>query len=914
MSSGNLLALDGSTQPNIAPAQPLRDAVESSPARQVPLDQWARGLRDQFRRLYQQTWDRKVLIAQKNELFYRGFQRLRKADYDNYWRVLDENPLHYTLNVFRFWSDLITSKWVASNPDYDIRPSQEYDSRSAGGAMYGETVIKHYERKFFTQTENIRQSKRAQNEGNLIWYFYYDPGAKVKARMPVVEDRSVQFGEDTGYCPQCGYAGPAAQFQGQPGSTDPLLGALGGGPPGADQGGPAPGGLPQPGAPGMQPGAEGAPGAPPPQGPQPGPQLGMPPGAVPPGQPAMPQPAQQCPGCGSSNVMIQESPPAQFQSVTGFKEVEVGDVAWRGVQIYNLHWDPTLSLADSPYLMWEEYYDRDTLAEIYPALKLPNTTAFPIGTDTGLTVKSSLEQHGTYRYGSSIDTPNRVLLTRIWLKPAKYCKYAPPDDVETADGTILPKDTKFGDQFPTGLYLALVGDLVVDIREEDKCRHFRAMGYHLNATGGLHDGIEDMLEPQRQRNVLKSQMNLWIRSSATPSGLFNPLLIDAENYTGDPDKMAAIKAENLGLMPNLSIGEAIHYPQPAPMNPAIFQYVQGLDSDLQLGAHTTDYSGGLPGVNNNTATGANITQALSASIHTLQLAQYADFRRDSADVILDLFRTYCPEERCYQIAGPNGQMEMKWFGGLDITDELIIDVVPDSWSPRTSQERAERMNQALLGVGGVQGLAVMKNQLPEMVSEFARIYDVDFGDAGYKTAMFVTRDRLDQLTQLLPQALQMAPMIPPFEIQNQPEIDPTTGQPTGGTIQVQVPVDPVQVMAQQMVGQVQPPVDPFELGHEDSIQELRTWLLLDEGRQAHPVLRKAVTMMIQAHVQGIQQEMQLGAMLQAAAQPPAPAGASQGPPAGANPPTPAKTPQQHRDASAKGNVGRQNHKGKGSGD
>jgi hypothetical protein len=65
------------------------------------------------------------------------------------------------------------------------------------------------------------------------------------------------------------------------------------------------------------------------------------------------------------------------------------------------------------------------------------------------------------------------------------------------------------------------------------------------------------------------------------------------------------------------------------MNPAIFQYVQGLDSDLQLGAHTTDYSGGLPGVNNNTATGANITQALSASIP--QLAQYADFRRDSAE-------------------------------------------------------------------------------------------------------------------------------------------------------------------------------------------------------------------------------------------------------------------------------------------
>jgi hypothetical protein len=49
--------------------------------------------------------------------------------------------------------------------------------------------------------------------------------------------------------------------------------------------------------------------------------------------------------------------------------------------------------------MWEEYYDRDTLAEIYPALAA-EYHAFPIGTDVGLTVKSSLEQHGTYATGA----------------------------------------------------------------------------------------------------------------------------------------------------------------------------------------------------------------------------------------------------------------------------------------------------------------------------------------------------------------------------------------------------------------------------------------------------------------------------------------------------------------------------------
>jgi hypothetical protein len=54
--------------------------------------------------------------------------------------------------------------------------------------MYGETVIKHYERKFFTQT-NIRQSKQLKTKATLSGTSITIPALKVKARMPVVEDR-----------------------------------------------------------------------------------------------------------------------------------------------------------------------------------------------------------------------------------------------------------------------------------------------------------------------------------------------------------------------------------------------------------------------------------------------------------------------------------------------------------------------------------------------------------------------------------------------------------------------------------------------------------------------------------------------------------------------------------------------------
>src|SRR5215472_6449275 len=594
---GNNLALGGSNDPNYAPATPLQSKIDQNTQRPKALDGWAKELRDQFRRYYQPTWDRKVLIAQKNELYYRGFQRLKRADYDNYWRILDDNPLAYTLNVFRFWSDLITSKWVASNPDYDIQSGKPYDSRIRSGADYADTVIEYYERKFFTQTENIRQSKRAQNEGNLYWYFYYDPNAKAKAQQPVLNQTKVQLGQDGAMCQTCGYAGPLPDFE-----------------------------------PELQ--LQGVP----PQG-----NLGSPPENTPvpqelarkqieesnqsninQGQP--PAPPQICPNCGSNALQTQIAQLTPLTTVQGFQEYYTGDICWRGVQLYNVRYDPTVCMEDSSWLLWEEYFDKDVLSETYPSLSIPGDVYFPAGIDTGLTVKSQLEQHGTYRYGSSIENPKRTLLSRMWLEPAKYCKYILPDDLLTADGQTVPKGTRLLDIMPDGIFIAMVQDIVVDIRPEVKNDHWIQMQYHVNATGGLGDGIEDMQEPQRQRNVLKSQANLWIRASATPGGLYNPLLLDGQQYTGDPDNLVPIKYENLGILQGIGIENAIFHPTPSPMHPAIFQYIQGLDSDEQLAAHTTDYSGGLPGVNNSTATGAQITQALSASIHTLQLAQYADFR------------------------------------------------------------------------------------------------------------------------------------------------------------------------------------------------------------------------------------------------------------------------------------------------
>jgi len=78
------------------------------------------------------------------------------------------------------------------------------------------------------------------------------------------------------------------------------------------------------------------------------------------------------------------------------------------------------------------------------------------------------------------------------------------------------------------------------------------------------------------------------------------------------------------------------------------------------------------------------------------------------------------------------------------------------------------------------------------------------------------------------------------------------------------------VLGAQLAAAVWPPVDPYELGHQEAIQWLRSWLSTDEGLQASKLLREGVKAQIQQHIQALQIEAQMKAMIAMAGQPPMP--------------------------------------------
>lgn len=856
--------ITGSEEPNYSPLRPLEQAADKSPRLDPDFEKWLCSFTQKLFDRNKETWDAKALDAQANELFYQGYQRLRRATYGAYWRPLEQKPVHYTINSFRFWSDLITSKWLASTTDYDIATANDTIEAASGGRV-AEKIADHYAGKFYTQIFRTLEAKRAQFEGNFARYVYYNPHLPVKARVPVVEEVEMQLGTGAGLCGECGYSGEESEFFPQEGDGAAVLPDSGAiqGPESAEM-------------PGL---GEGEPI----EGPEPDETIGHEAAEL----PEMAGPAPMCPNCGSSIVQMTPVEPVTVNQVTGYEEKQVGDLDVQSPSIYNLRYDVTSGLEASNYLIWDEWIDREVADALYPGIKKPNDTDGSVQA----TVREALERHSVAAGSRDTAREDRVKLRRVWLRPCMYANYKLPADTETTAGPI-PAGTKLAEMFPSGLYIAMIGELVVDLREENKDEHWCGTGYFLLPTSGLHDGISDMREPQRQLNTGKSLLNLWMRHQASPATLINTLLVDPAEWSGEPHKAVPIKHENLGLIEGMDISKAIFPITGSPFPAGIMAYGSELKNDLQLAAHATDFSGGLPGVNNSTATGAQIAQSLAQSIHTTQLAQRAYVDARTAELTLKLFRKYCWDERWVQLKGDYGDLDGEYFTAADIDFDFKVEPVMDSWLPRTKQQRQENLEKALMVLGSAGGFAMAP---PALIAEIADTYGVDFGDEKFSQSVRVARARINQMRTNLPGLMPMIQALPPSEITQ----DPMTGE------MVEVPIDPMAELGALLVQTLQPALNPREIGMEEAINYLRAWYLTDEGRESPPELIAGVNALIDqmfmmaGQVQGMIAAQ--GAQVQMAGMPPMPPGGPEGesPSSGAG--KPKKTEQDRRNDSARAN-------------
>lgn len=900
------LTLATSQQPNLAPSDELlRNAQENAGDRSVEIDpEWFTEIKAEFENEEKPTWEGQQLLWALIFLIIEGKSLLKRARYGNGWRYPElpdrtDTPV-YGFNFAGFYSENIKAKWTNSNTDIRWRPMRDADD--AIGATKGAQHVRDFlRRKIYTQDFKQTEALLAQC-GKYARYYYYTDKVKGYGRRPRYENQQLQFGESIYFCADCGSGGPmpgdgvsgidAANAYGgatpvqpdgagiaadaDPYSADNTFGANAGELSGPQLSGGAQGGLneqtqTQGGIAGGVQSLAGSDQIPPfdvsPRVDS-GSDFALDAGGIGGAGEEYPDlyPDQMgtdqgptCPECGSPNIEVEQAEPFEVETVAGYDDIETGSIVSEPVPAFELKHETTKSPQDSNYLIRNRRVRVAELEYEYPDLKIKQGKT----DDRGLAIEDDLKR-ATYESGGSAsgrsgtnETPT-VDFTQIWLSPCIYARKKLKKDMQTASGQTIPAGTLLSDVFKKGLYMCFIEGIKGPIEVRDECHKDYWVGGVLRqrAISSMGSGIEDIINSNMQLNLVYSIIYEQLRTSAMPATLFDERLLPngASAYLGS---LANIPVSLSALDDKLSIRDAVHQLQPQPPTAQHFGYADKLNQHMQLASRVTDFSGGLPGVNNDTATGAEILESNSQSLFAPQLANKAEVDRRGSEIELQLFKDNQFDEMYISLQGSRGEQDGIWLSAASINTDLYAEVVQDSYLPQTNRERRERWDAFLQRVGGLPGLKAALQEYPDQVEQLAEIFDVDLAGEDYTAAAELCRERIEQMKLALPTVQVMSQGMPSVQM----AADPMTGE------MVAMPVDPMAEAGQFLLGILTCPPEPEQLGHLASIRYLRAWRTTDEGKKAPPELWAGVKAMLYAEIEGFMAEAAMMGMVSMAGMP-----------------------------------------------
>lgn len=870
------LQLPRNDAPNLAPVGNLAQNIERQAQDNSILIEpdWFKKQKGTLENEDKSVWDDETLKWALVFNMIEGRQLLKRAKYGAGWRAAplpDRTDIPvYGYNLSGFYSEGIKAKWTQSSTDITWRQSRGTDD-AIGMAKAGNVAHDHYKRRLYTQSFKQMEALLAQC-GKYARYYYYTDEVKSYGRRPITGTESVQFGESSYFCADCGSSGPMPAdmgagdtgFSAGGAAPEQFAGGLGEGIPISDAAGLGAGTLPTvegeiPGDPtkiGRREAVKdlAANGGPVTIG---GAEYSAEPGTMNPLDVAggvnttlsrveQPPPAT-CPECGSPNAEVEQAQPLEVEAIQGYEDVEHGDIVCETVPAFELKHDLGELPQDSPYLIRRRRVRVPVLQAKFPDLHITDSK----GENRGIQIAEALKKVSSQNNRSSSKDSNEEQATdfiQIWLDPCMYSKLQLKDEMQTLGGMTIPAGTKLAELFPTGLYMCFIEgiDGVVELRDEHHKDYWVGQSYRQRAISSLGIGIEDIVEGNRQYNLVMSIIYTQLRTAAMPATLFDERLLPngTSAYIGS---LSNLPVNLAALEDNRRLQDAVFQLQPQPPTTAHFGFADKLNNYMQMASRVTEFSGGLPGVQNDTATGAEITQATAQSLFGPQLALKAEVDRRGAEIILELFKRYCIDEVWVTLSGKRGQMDGMWLKAADIGVDMFAEVVPDSYLPQTNMERRERWDRFLERVGGLPGLKLALQEFPEQVEQLAEIFDVDLASADYTAAAEMCRLRIEQMKQAIPMLQVMTAQMPPVQMAQ----DPMTGE-TGI-----VPVDPMAEAGGFLLGILQPPIELEETGHMAAIAYYRSWFTEDEGREAAGELRAGIKAAIYRHIEGVMAEAQL---------------------------------------------------------
>lgn len=516
-----------------------------------------------------------------------------------------------------------------------------------------------------------------------------------------------------------------------------------------------------------------------------------------------------CPKCGSGAVQVTGAEPQPTSKVSQGDKVNFGEPRITTLPFPACRWDLSKDAEDSTWFIYRQRISVGAIKLLIGDAIIPDTKS---SEDIGLDLLHALAYSGQAMNGqSSQDAFKRKhdiqpTMVEFWASPEDYADIQ-LEGGKTVSGHDLPSG-RMSDIYKGPVCFVGLNDMsfLTGIFTEKHCDQIVSGQWLMESDSGAGRGMQDTAAVQRRFNAGDGQLYQGMAASATPAVMTDLRLLKQEqsHYLFQPGKNIDI---NLSMLPpNFKLGDAFYQGSPGQVSNQYVQYVQTFLRDMfQLSSLVTEFSDGLIGVDNRTATGAQITAALANSLFGPMLMVKGQARVRIAEIVVELHRKHCPVPRYFP--GKEGGAGRSVSGG-QIKGKLIYELQQDSQLPTTPFTRQTDIRAGIEAMGGIEGVLTLKKADPPMFRKFAADFNWKTEPQDSDAIATLCLARLEQMKQNL----------------------------TAGV------TDPA-----VLVEQLRPPVSVVEPKHVEKQAWWSEWMDLKDAQEADDILRESAVAMYWKH-------------------------------------------------------------------
>lgn len=398
-----------------------------------------------------------------------------------------------------------------------------------------------------------------------------------------------------------------------------------------------------------------------------------------------------CETCGNDAGQEMSAPGFSMKAVGGYDEYPAKESQWCSVDPLGCTWYIHAStIKDSPYFIWKQAMLVDVVRAKYPGVNVHTGIQSP---ELNYKAYGESSTPGSQMSGSE-ETQDRAEVALCWFDLPMYQHYTPKHELRLRNGVVAPANVPLGKSFPRGLFILFdAKNTILDLDGEDKNQKITVAPYVTRPGSLIGAGTSAALDDQDTKNDLRNLHMQSIYNDAFRKEFIDPQFIDPEQIPSSPTERAVLRNSPPG---GNIVGSVVDALPPSPLSADAYAMEERLDGEMQMLMGT--FSGtqsGMPDLKavQDTAAGMQMWREMTIGRYYPMLAVRADcLDKEQAYQLLTNDQDHLSPEQWEKVKGDYDEDAVRAFLNCDLREELVIEVVPESFMPvSTSQRQAGLM-------------------------------------------------------------------------------------------------------------------------------------------------------------------------------------------------------------------------------